>query len=70
MREREREEEDGSRRAEGDTGPGPEAGFPGPDRGMALVQMINKNGLNGWGLGLCLNLRLQGWDCSSTSVRI
>lgn len=50
MREREREEEDGSRRAEGDTGPGPEAGFLGPDRGMALVQMINKNGLNGWGL--------------------
>lgn len=51
MRERKREEEGGSRRAkEGDTCPGPEAGFLGPDRGMALVQMINKNGLNGWGL--------------------
>lgn len=51
MREREREEEGGSRRAkEGDTCPGPEAGFLGPDRGMALVQMINKNGLNGWDL--------------------
>lgn len=49
MREREREEEGGSRRAEeGDTRPGPEPGFLGPDREMALVHVINENGLNGW----------------------